>query len=155
MNTFLKTYEQVIKEQIVLGTLLLTLLKTGWKNSIKINCIPLDLLIVKLAAYRFDIHAWALILTYLKNRKKSIQINSTHSSFKNIISGAPQESTVGPILFNLLINDLFHIIKKPQHSILQMITLCLLLPKQLKAFFIFYSGNLEKSLNDPTKKNDN
>ena len=112
MNTFLKTYEQVIKEQIVLGTLLLTLLKTGGKNSIKINCIPLDLLIVKLAAYRFDIHAWALILTYLKNQKKSIQINSTHSSFKNIISGAPQESTVGSILFNLLINDLFHIIKK-------------------------------------------
>ena len=49
----------------------------------------------------------------VSQKPKKKHSNKQHTQqLQNIISGAPQESTVGPILFNLLINDLFHIIKK-------------------------------------------
>ena len=54
----------------------------------------------------------ALIFTYLKNRKQRIRINKTSSSFEKIgVSGVAQSSIVGPILFNLSINDLLYIIE--------------------------------------------
>ena len=76
------------------------------------DCIPPDLLIAKLAPYGFDLKVLALIFTYLKNRKKSVRINKTNSSVGNIIPGVLQGSIVGPILFNLSINNLFYIIEK-------------------------------------------
>ena len=55
------------------------------------DCIPHDFLIVKLAAYGFDLNALALIFAYLKNRNQSIRMHNIHSSFRNIVSGVPQE----------------------------------------------------------------
>ena len=62
------------------------------------ECIPHDLLIVKLAAYGFDLNALIVVFTYLKNRKQSVRINNAHSSFGNIFLGVPQGSIAGPIL---------------------------------------------------------
>ena len=99
--------------------------------------IPHDLLIAKLAAYGFDLNALALIFTYLKNRKQSVRINSTHSSFGNIVSGVPQGSIVGPILFNLSINDLFYVMEKASIFSFADDNTLFAFPKQSKAFFIF------------------
>ena len=55
-----------------------------------LDCIPHNLLTAKLAAYEFELNALTLIFMYLKNQKQSIQINNTHSSFGNIISGVSQ-----------------------------------------------------------------
>ena len=44
---------------------------------------------------------------YLSNRKQCVRINNTYSNYQKIISSVPQESILGPIFFNLSINDLF------------------------------------------------
>ena len=76
------------------------------------DCIPHDLLIAKLHAYRFDEDALVLTYSYLKRRKQSVRIHDTYSSFQEVISGVPQGSLLGPILFNFYVNDLLLFIKQ-------------------------------------------
>ena len=71
------------------------------------DCIPHDLIIAKLSAYNFSDEALSYIYSYLTNRRQCVHINNTHSQLETIISGVPQGSILGPILFNLSINDLF------------------------------------------------
>ena len=75
------------------------------------DCISHDLIIAKLAAYGLDDTALELIFSYLKNRKRCVRISNTYSNFENIITGLPQGSIVGPLLFDFSINDLFFFIE--------------------------------------------
>ena len=74
------------------------------------DCIPHDLLIAKLAAYGLSEEALMYILSYLSNRKQCVRINDTYSEFENIITGVPQGSILGPLLFSRSMNDLFFFI---------------------------------------------
>ena len=74
-------------------------------------CVPHDLLLAKLAAYGTDDNLILFIHSYLLNRKQSICINNILSEFNKVISGVPQGSIVGPILFNCLFNYFYYFIK--------------------------------------------
>ena len=74
------------------------------------DCIPQDLLIAKLEAYGLDNYTICYVYSYLKNRKQCVKINNTYSDLLDIISGVPQGSIVGPILFNIFFNDFFYVI---------------------------------------------
>ena len=76
------------------------------------DCIPHDLIIAKLAAYGFKRETLRLIYSYLKGRKQCVKINNTYSDYNEIISGVPQGSILGPVFFNLSINDLFFFFQK-------------------------------------------
>ena len=76
------------------------------------DCIPHDLLIAKLLAYKIDDKIVQIFFSYLQNRKQCVKINNISSEFLNIISGVPQGSIAGPILFNVFINDFFFFIKR-------------------------------------------
>ena len=82
------------------GTVLMDLSKA-------FDCILHDLLIAKLHAYGLSFDA----VTFL-NRKQNVRINNIFSAFQNILSGVPQGSILGPIFFNIFLNDLFLYIKK-------------------------------------------
>ena len=74
------------------------------------DCIPHDLLIAKFATYVLSEKALMYNLSYLSNRKQCVRINDTYSEFENIISGVLHGPILGPLLFNLSINDLFFFI---------------------------------------------
>ena len=63
-----------------------------------------------LDAYGFNRDTVAYIYSYLKNKKQYVRINGTQSYLGDIISGVPQGSILGTILFNLFFNDLFYFI---------------------------------------------
>ena len=44
--------------------------------------------------------------SYLNNRKQHVQINNKFSSESTVITGVPQDSIDGSLLFNLFVNDL-------------------------------------------------
>ena len=76
------------------------------------DCIPHDLLITKLHAYGLSFDTVTFLKSYLKDRKQNVTINNIFSAFQNILSGVPQGSILGLILFNIFLNDLFLCINK-------------------------------------------
>ena len=71
------------------------------------DCLVHDLLITKLNAW-FDYNALSMINNYLSDRKQHTKIGNVFSKWSDIIIGVPQGSILGPLLFNIYINDIFY-----------------------------------------------
>ena len=101
------------------------------------DCLPHSLLLGKLSAYGLSDKSCSLVSNYLSNRKQRVKLGPHYSEWVNIVRGVPQGSILGPLLFNVVINDIFHFLDKscPLSTTMLMITSCLMLTQILTLSF--------------------
>ena len=75
------------------------------------DCLLHELLIAKLHAFGFHKKSLKLVQNYLSNRQQRVKINDSYSSRREILYGVPQGSILVPLLFNIIICDMFYFLE--------------------------------------------
>ena len=75
------------------------------------DCIPHDPVKAKLCAFGLTQKSVIFIYSYLQCRKQKAKVNDFLSKFLTLLSGAPQGSTLGPVLFSMFLNQLLPMLK--------------------------------------------
>ena len=70
------------------------------------DSVPHKCLLTKLDYRGIKGNTRACVQVFITNPSQSVSIYGTHSSSKHVISGVPQGSILGPMLFPLYINDI-------------------------------------------------
>ena len=70
------------------------------------DTVDYSIVLRKLHAIGFSPSSLNWVLNYLTSRKQFVQINDKQSDLESVHFGIPQGSILGPVLFNLYVNDL-------------------------------------------------
>ena len=98
LSSLLEKWKKIIDNKGFAGGILMDLSKA-------FDNLNHELLIAKLHAYGFGKESLMLSISYLPNRWQRAKINTSFSSWTELLQGVPQGSVLGPLLFNIYLND--------------------------------------------------
>ena len=76
------------------------------------DSLPHDLIVKKFKEYGADEKTANIIEDYFSDRQQRVKIAGEYSSWNHISRGIAQGSILGPLIFNIFINDLLFIVKR-------------------------------------------